>query len=111
MATNAGCKENYLKGNVPGYGEVWYDKGAIANIFSFNNMARRHRITYDSGKEDAFIVHKDGKQIKFKASKNGLYYFKPYYKMKNKTQDGNSNCKKIIVTIIVRDITTTILKQ
>ena len=94
MATNAGCKENKLKGNVPGYGEVWYDKRAIANVFSSNNMAQRHRITYDSGKEDAFIVHKDGKQIKFEASKNGLYYFKPNYKLKNKTQDGNSNCKQ-----------------
>lgn len=68
--------------------------GASSCIFSFNNMAQRHRITYDSGKEDAFIVRKDGKQIKFKVSKNGLYYFKPNYKLKNKTPNCNSNCKQ-----------------
>lgn len=66
---------------------------AIENIFSFNKMAQRYRITYDSSKEDAFIVHKDGKQIKFKASKNRLYYFKPNYKLQEKEKDCNSHYK------------------
>ena len=94
MATNAGCKHNNLKENVPGYGEVWFDKRAIANIFSLNNMAKRHRITYDSSKEDAFIVHKNGKQINSKASKNKLYYFKPNYKLQEQRKDCNSHCKE-----------------
>ena len=87
-------KENNLKGNVPGYGEVWFDESAIANIFSLNNMAKRHRITYDSSKEDVLIVYKDGKQIKFKASKNGLYYFKLKYKLQEQRKDCNSHCKE-----------------
>jgi hypothetical protein len=47
---------------VPGFGTVWYDKTAIANIF-------------DSEKEDAFIVHMDKGNMKFKCNPKGLYTF------------------------------------
>jgi hypothetical protein len=36
---------------------VWYDETAIANIFGFTDLKKKHRITFDSEKEDAFIVH------------------------------------------------------
>ena len=35
MSTNAGSKTNNVKAEVPGIGDVWFDKEAIANIFSF----------------------------------------------------------------------------
>ena len=37
-------------------------------------MEDQFRITYDSSKEKAFIVHMPDKQIKFRRSDNGLYY-------------------------------------
>ena len=46
-------------------------------------MTKKHRITYDSGKENSFIVHLETKPIKFLQSNNGLYYYKPDYKTKN----------------------------
>ena len=57
LATNAGVMENDKKANVPGFGDVWFDDKAIANIFGFADMKKKHRITYDSDKEDAFVVH------------------------------------------------------
>jgi hypothetical protein len=51
---------------------VWYDKTAIANIFGLSELKKRHRVTYDSEKEDAFIVHMNNNTIKFK----GLYTYK-----------------------------------
>ena len=47
-----------------------------ANIFSFAPTARRHRITYDSNVEDAFMVHTDGGIIKFQ-NVDDLYVFVP----------------------------------
>jgi len=46
-------------------------------------MIKNYRITYDSEKEDAFVLHKDGREIKFKRSTNGLYYYKPSENYKN----------------------------
>ena len=76
LATNAGTKTNYTKASVPDYGEVWFDKDAIANIFSFKNMKDKYRITYDSDKEDAFLVYSNNGVIKFEATPQGLYRFK-----------------------------------
>ena len=55
MTTNAGTKELTLKGNVPGFGEAWYDPDMMANIFSFGFLANKHKIKYDT-EADAFIV-------------------------------------------------------
>jgi hypothetical protein len=49
-------------------------------------MAKRHRITYDSQKEDAFTVHLPDKQVKFTKTNQGLYIFKPKIKQLIKTQ-------------------------
>jgi hypothetical protein len=43
-------------------------KDAIANIFGFSDLKKKHRITYDSDKEDAFLVHMDNEIIKFECS-------------------------------------------
>jgi hypothetical protein len=40
-------------------------------------MAKRHCITYDSKKEDAFTVHLPTQKIKFSRTKQALYAFKP----------------------------------
>jgi hypothetical protein len=41
-------------------------------------MVDRHPVTYDSTKEDAFIVHLPHKQVKF-MRENGLYVYRPPY--------------------------------
>jgi hypothetical protein len=65
---------------------VWYNKGAIANIFGLSDLKKKHRITFDSEKEDAFIVHTDDGNMKFKCNPEGLYTFEVsdnYLKMEN----------------------------
>jgi hypothetical protein len=57
ITTNAGVKQSNQEATVPGFGKVYYDKDAIANIFGFSNLKKKHRITYDSKKEDAFLVY------------------------------------------------------
>ena len=61
---------------VAGFGRVWYDEGAIANIFSFQDLKKQHHITYDSEVEDAFIVHKEEKEpVKFQCTSQGIYAY------------------------------------
>jgi hypothetical protein len=67
-----------MKADVPGWGEVWFDPTAMTNIFSYAQMVDRHPVTYDSTKEDAFIVHLLHKQVKF-TRENGLYVYRPPY--------------------------------
>jgi hypothetical protein len=67
-ATNAGVKQSNREANVSGFGKVDYDEDAIANIFGFSDLKKKHRITYDSSKKDAFLVHMDNEIIKFKCS-------------------------------------------
>jgi hypothetical protein len=75
LATNAGVKQSNHEVNVPGFGKVHYDEDAIANIFGFSDLKKKHQITYDSDKEDAFRVHMDNEIIKFECSPDGLYQY------------------------------------
>lgn len=83
LSTNGGDLHTNQRATVPKYGEVWFDPTAITNIFSFAEMENRYRITYDSSKEKAFVVHLPDKQIKFSRTDNGLYAYKPNYTTKN----------------------------
>ena len=83
LATNGGILETNKQAKVPGFGQVWFDKNAITNIFSFAEMEDQYQITYDSSKEKAFIVHMPDKQIKFRRSDNGLYYCNVDYAIKD----------------------------
>jgi hypothetical protein len=78
LTTNAGVLQTNMKADVPGWGEVWFDLTAMTNIFSYAQMVDRHPVTYDSTKEDAFIVHLPHKQVKF-TRENGLYVYRPPY--------------------------------
>jgi hypothetical protein len=69
LATNAGVKqESNREVNIPDFGKVHYDEDAIVNIFGFSDLKKKHRITYDSNKEDAFLIHMDNELIKFECS-------------------------------------------
>ena len=71
MITNGGSITYTQQGDLEGYGAVWFNDKAIANIISMSEAERKgHKITYSPGclkiinvmtkKETAFIVTKEG---------------------------------------------------
>jgi hypothetical protein len=83
LSTNGGELHTNKRAMVPGYGEVWFDNKAITNNFSFALMEDKYKITYDTSKEKAFIVHLSNKQVRFTLGENGLYYNKPTFNTKS----------------------------
>ena len=83
LLTNAGSKKTRQQAYVPDFGKVWFDDQAIANIFGFKYLVKFHRITYDSAKEDAFLIHAPGGIIRFKATEDGLYQYQVSDKYKH----------------------------
>ena len=79
MKTNAGSRSITHEANLIGLdNKVWYDPDSVANIFGLYDLTKQHRVTYDSAKEDSFLVHVDKDDIiKFKNNNEGLYYFTP----------------------------------
>ena len=65
------------QGTLPGHGAVWYHPQVSVNILSMAKLKQQYHITYDSGKDNAFIVREhDNTQTKyiFHESDDGLYY-------------------------------------
>ena len=65
------------QGTLPGHGAVWYHPHVTVNILSMAKLKQQYHITYDSDKENAFIVREpDTTHTKyiFKESHDGLYY-------------------------------------
>ena len=65
------------QGTLPGHGAVWYHPQVSVNILSMAKLKQQYHITYDSGKDNAFIVREhDSTQTKyiFHESDDGLYY-------------------------------------
>ncbi|KAG7367391.1 hypothetical protein IV203_030062 [Nitzschia inconspicua] len=58
-------------------GTAWYSDEVKTNIFSLAELSKRFRITYDSSKEDAIIVHHPKKKIKFVKNHMNLYVYDP----------------------------------
>ena len=67
----------YMKADLPQWGEVWFNGKVITNIFSYAKRANRYRITFNSEKEDAYIVHMPDKPVRFKRVGMNLHAFKP----------------------------------
>jgi hypothetical protein len=87
LATNGGTLVTTQKADLPQWGVVWYNEKAITNIFSYAEMADKYRITYDSDKEDAFVVHMPDKTVRFERIGLNLYVYKPpMNKTKNRVQ-------------------------
>lgn len=73
LNTNGGVLEVNKKCDVPHLGTHWFSDNAITNVISLAHMADKFRVTYDSDKEKAMIVHLPNKTVKFHQMKNGLY--------------------------------------
>jgi hypothetical protein len=100
MTTNAGNKMIELEATVPGNGKVCFDPGQIANIYGFSHMADENRITYDSQKEDAFLVHTNGGVIKFTRTPDGLYAYKPSEAYKKHVADSNETGRHYVDNMV-----------
>ena len=92
---NTGVKKSNQEALVPGFGKVYYNKDAIANIFGFSDLKKTHRITYDADKDDAFLVHMNDKILKFECTPEGLYQYEVSKDnksdLKDETQSGTTN--------------------
>ena len=72
---NAGTRVTNLVGDLPGYGPVWFDPRAIANVLSLKLVKEKYHVQYDSETEDGFVVTKPtGERFKFTQSGSGLHF-------------------------------------
>jgi len=63
------------KGDLKGYGTIWYYPEGIANILSLHKVQDNYRIMYNSSTMAGFILHKsDGTNHMFTPSKKGLFF-------------------------------------
>jgi len=64
------------KGDLKGYGTVWYHPDGFTNILSLHNIQKIYKVTYNSTQGNGFVVHKaDGNNHVFMPSNEGLFYF------------------------------------
>ena len=77
MQNNAGSRKIVLKGQVGDKIKARFDPGHITNMFGFTRMTDKYEITYDSDKEDTFIMQTNNGIIKFSITPEGLYVYKP----------------------------------
>ena len=72
---NAGTRVTNLVGDLPGYGPVWFDSRAIANVLSLKLVKERYHVKYNSSETEGFVVTKpSGEQFNFRESSSGLHY-------------------------------------
>ena len=71
---NAESHLTNLIGDLPGYGTIWYDPKAIANILSLRQVQNHYHITYDSSHCKLIVTKPSGKEFAFQESKGGLHY-------------------------------------
>lgn len=97
LATNAGTRECNKIADVPGFGTVWFDEEAIANIFGLSDLKKKHRVTYDSEKGDKFIVHMNDGDIEFICNPEGLYEYRVSNSYLNEVKSGKTKGQSHII--------------
>jgi hypothetical protein len=88
---NAGVKTTNLRGELPGYGMVWYYPDGIANILALSRVKDKFRVTFDSALDNEFHVHKPDKVLKFREATRRLYYFD--------TANRHEDCTVLVTTV------------
>ena len=95
---NAGIRMTNLIGDLPGYGPVWFDPRAIANVLSLKLVKEKYPIEYNSDKDDGFVVMKPtGEKFKFVQSGAGLQY------LDTTLHDTNKNVDTTLVVNMVKE--------
>lgn len=57
LDTNAGSRIVDQVGDIDGLSTVYFHENGIANIFALKDLRKKYQVTYDSKKEDAFVVN------------------------------------------------------
>ena len=89
--SNGGPRTTNMIGDLPGYGTVWFDPAAIANILSLSRVRKKaYTVSYDSNSGDEFVVTNNttGKVMRFRPTKSGLYYLDTTKEKKNNKTTG-----------------------
>ena len=74
--TQAGVATTNWKGDLGGYGTVWFHEDGIANILALHNVRKKFKVTYDSSDANTFVVQKpSGSNRYFRQSARGLFYW------------------------------------
>ena len=71
---NAGSRLTNLIGDLPGYGTIWYDPEAIANILSLQWVCDHYHITYDSSDHKFIMTKPSMVEFAFQELEGGLHY-------------------------------------
>ena len=71
---NAGSRLTTLIGDLPGYGTVWYDPMAIANILSLRQVRKQYHVMYNSTHHKFVVTKPSGKEFTFRESEGRLHY-------------------------------------
>ena len=89
--SNGGSMKSTMEGDMPGWFTVYVNQASLLNILALADVVKRFKVTMDTSKEDAIIVHiSDSKELKFERMKNGLYIWKPF-----NNNNANTNNKKV----------------
>jgi hypothetical protein len=71
-----GHQDTHLVGDLPGFGQVWYNEKSLANILSLAEVRKICRVTMDTSEAAELVVYKhNGDKLRFIESGNGLYYY------------------------------------
>jgi hypothetical protein len=77
IETNGGVIHSTLKCDIKHMQNVWFNESSMTNIIALKDMTKRFRVTMDSEKQLALLVHLPDKIVKFKQFSNGLYAMDP----------------------------------
>ena len=74
--SNGGVSTTNLIGDLPGFGIVWLDERAIANVLSLSSVRQRFHVTQDSSEYDGIrLLRPDGEVLEFFESSKGLFHY------------------------------------
>ena len=71
---NAGPRQVEYTVDINGYGRVWYNPKAIANILSLYRATRKCQVVFDSEDVNCFRMMLPVREVVFNVSMEGLYY-------------------------------------
>jgi len=71
---NAGSAIITQKGDLNGFGMVWYYPESIANILSLQNVEKKYKVTYNRSMKTGFRIYKADDTNHVFMSPEGLYF-------------------------------------
>ena len=77
LRTNGGNINVTRQGTLPSYGTVPLDDKAMTNILSLGVVTDKYKVTMDTSKENAILVHTPQKVVKFARNDANLYVHVP----------------------------------